>query len=254
MNREYHKWWSPRLERQMELLVFGHSGTRVLVFPTRGGRFFEYENLGLVEQSRERIEAGELQLYCVDSVDAESFYCWWAHPHGRMQRHIRYENYILDEVFPLMELKNPGQPTISHGCSLGAFHAANIAFRHPQRFQKLVAFSGRYDLTLQVDDFRNLFDGYYCEDVFYNTPTHFLPGLDCDDRIDALRKMDITLVIGDQDPFRENNEHLSQILWDKGIWHGLRYWNGRAHRGRYWREMAPQFLTPCSPLPLDRSA
>ncbi|MBC2606740.1 alpha/beta hydrolase-fold protein [Pelagicoccus albus] len=244
MNREYHKWWSPRLEREMEMLVFGKAGPRVLVFPTRGGRFYEYENLGLVEQVREQIEAGELQLYCVDSIDTESFYCWWAHPHGRVKRHERYESYILDEVFPLMELKNPGQKTISHGCSLGAFHAANIAFRHPERFHKLIAFSGRFDLTLEVDDFRNLFDGYYCDDVFFNTPTHFLPGLNCEQKMKALREMEITLVIGDEDPFRANNEHLSRILWDKGIWHGLHYWNGRAHRGRYWREMVPHFLRP----------
>lgn len=230
----------------MELLTFGHAGDRVLVFPTRCARFFEYENLGMVERLRPRIEKGELQLYCVDSIDAESFYCWWAHPHGRIQRHLQFESYILDEVFPLMELKNPAAPTIAHGCSLGAFHAANIAFRYPERFQKLVAFSGRYDLTLSVEMFSDLFHGYYCDEIYFNSPTHFLPGLDCNSRLDALRQMDITLVIGSDDPFRQNNEQLSQLLWEKGVWHGLRYWNGRAHRGRFWREMAPLFLTPTS--------
>ncbi|MEY3787833.1 MAG: hypothetical protein RLZ75_2040, partial [Pseudomonadota bacterium] len=48
MNREYHKWWSDRLQRDMELLVFGHAGAKVLVFPSRFGRFYEYEKLGLV--------------------------------------------------------------------------------------------------------------------------------------------------------------------------------------------------------------
>ncbi|MDQ8197446.1 hypothetical protein QEH56_04765 [Pelagicoccus enzymogenes] len=91
MNREYHKWWSPRLQRQMELIVHGHAGDRVLVFPTRGGRFYEYENLGIANSVRPRIEAGELQLYCVDSIDQESFYCWWAHPAGRIQRHLQYD-------------------------------------------------------------------------------------------------------------------------------------------------------------------
>jgi esterase/lipase superfamily enzyme len=32
----------------MELLVFGHAGAKVLMFPTREGRFWEYERLGLV--------------------------------------------------------------------------------------------------------------------------------------------------------------------------------------------------------------
>ena len=58
MNREYHKWWSPRLNRDMELLVFGHAGAKVLVFPTRDGRFFEYEDMRMTEVLRPKIEAG----------------------------------------------------------------------------------------------------------------------------------------------------------------------------------------------------
>ena len=88
MNREYHKWWSDRLQRDMELLVFGHAGAKVLIFPSRLGRFYEYEKLGLVNTLKHKIEQGWLQLYCIDSIDAESFYCDWAHPHGRIQRPI----------------------------------------------------------------------------------------------------------------------------------------------------------------------
>jgi esterase/lipase superfamily enzyme len=58
----------------MELLVFGHGGARVIVFPTREGRFFDYENFGLVASLSHRIEAGRIQLFCVDSVDSESLY------------------------------------------------------------------------------------------------------------------------------------------------------------------------------------
>ncbi|MBC8077315.1 MAG: esterase, partial [Chloroflexales bacterium] len=39
MHRSYHAWHSPALGRTMELLVFGHGGTPVLVFPTSRGRF-----------------------------------------------------------------------------------------------------------------------------------------------------------------------------------------------------------------------
>lgn len=48
MNREYHRWYNPRLNRDMELLIFGHGGAKVLVFPTRSGRFHEYEDLRIV--------------------------------------------------------------------------------------------------------------------------------------------------------------------------------------------------------------
>jgi len=74
MNREYHAWHSPSLNRNMELLVFGHGGSRVLVFPTSMGRYYEWEDRGMMGALGEHIERGWIQLYCVDSVDEESWY------------------------------------------------------------------------------------------------------------------------------------------------------------------------------------
>ena len=39
MNREYHKFYSHPLQRDMEFLVYGHAGIPLLVFPTSCGRF-----------------------------------------------------------------------------------------------------------------------------------------------------------------------------------------------------------------------
>ncbi|TSA41861.1 MAG: esterase [Methylococcaceae bacterium] len=242
MKREYHTWWSKSLQRTMELLVFGHAGAKVLVYPTRDGRFYEYEKLGLVHTVRDKIEHGHLQLFCIDGIYSESFYCGWAHPSGRIQRHIDYENYVLHELLPFMNTLNKHECVISHGLSLGAFHAANIAFRHPHLFKKLVAFSGRYDLTLAVESFHDLLDGYYNEDIYFHMPSHFLPNLECPTTLSHLRAMDIILVIGRQDPFLHNNQQLSDILSSKGIHHKLFLWNDRAHSGYYWRRMAPLYL------------
>lgn len=243
MNREYHRWYSPSLGRDMELLVFGHAGAKVLVFPTRFSRFHEYEDLRIVETLRPRIEAGEMQLFCVDSIDEEAFYSVSAAPADRVLRHLAYEQYILTEVLPFMDSKNDDPVTISHGCSMGAYHAANIAFRHPLLFDKLIAFSGRYDPTLNVEHFRDLLDGHRDENVYSNSPVNYVPTLD-GWRLDALREMEIVLVIGKEDPFLENNHHLSQLLWSKGVAHTLHEWDERAHRGYYWRRMAPQYVHP----------
>ncbi len=242
MNREYHRWYSPRLQRDMELLVFGHAGAKVLVFPTRDGRFFEYENLRLIQSLAPKIQAGLLQIWCVDSIDWESFYCFWCHPADRVRRHILFEEYILNEVMPLMRQLNPHACTIAHGCSLGAFHAANIAFRHPHLFQKLVALSGRYDLTLNVESFKDLFNGYYDENIYHHTPAHFLPNLACAWRLEQLRRMDIVLAVGREDPFLANNHQLSATLAGKAVQHRLHVWDGRAHRGQAWRNMVPNYL------------
>ena len=61
MNREYHKAYSQELHREMEALVFGHAGTPLLVFPTSMGKFFEYEDRGMIGVLAPKIERGELQ-------------------------------------------------------------------------------------------------------------------------------------------------------------------------------------------------
>jgi esterase/lipase superfamily enzyme len=98
----------------MELLVFGHAGARVLVFPTRQGRFYDYENWRLVEAIRDCIEAGSLQLFCVDSVDSESLYCEHRPPQGRIERHRQYEAYVVEEVVPFTAGRNADAR--SRGC------------------------------------------------------------------------------------------------------------------------------------------
>lgn len=242
MNREYHKWFSPQLQREMELLVFGHAGARVIVFPARMGRFYEYENWGLVNALREKIVQGWIQLYCVDSVDTESLYNFDASPQERMDRHIAYEQYVLKEVLPFTETKNTNPFVIVHGCSLGAYHAVNIAFRHPGKFGKVVALSGRYDLASPVAEFYSLFGDYYNETIYYHTPSHFIPAMSSKRILAQLRRMEIILVCGREDPFLENNRQLSMAMWAKNIRHGFYVWEGRAHNAYHWRKMVPWYL------------
>jgi esterase/lipase superfamily enzyme len=242
VRRQYHKWFSDRLGRDMELLVFGHAGAKVLVFPTREGRFFDYENWGLVEALRPSIDAGYLRLFCVDGVDSESLYCRSAPPPMRVNRHRQYERYILEEVIPLMVAENGSPSLVVHGCSIGAYHAMNLALRHPTLFCKVVALSGRYDLTRPFGPFEDLFSGYYDPDVYFITPNHFLPNLNDPSLLDPIRRMEITLAVGEHDPFHDSNRVLSQALAEKGIPHRLAVWPGEAHRARYWRQMVPHYL------------
>jgi esterase/lipase superfamily enzyme len=221
----------------MEMLLFGQGGARVIVFPTRAGRFYDYENWGLISALRDRIDNGSLQFCCIDSVDAESFYCDWCPPRDRIARHKQYEDYILSEVIPLTSDRNPDSPLIAHGCSMGAYHAVNIAMRHPGLFSRVVAFSGRYDLTCGVGSFRDLFDGYYDEDVYFHNPSHFVPNINDPNLLDLIRRMQVTIAIGEADSFLENNLQFRDALYVKGIQPSFHIWSGEAHRARYWREM-----------------
>jgi len=159
-----------------------------------------------------------------------------------MKRHLAYEAYIRDEVLPFSENENPGSPLIAHGCSLGAYHAVNMAFRYPERFVKVVALSGRYDLTLSQGSFRGLFDGYYDDLIYFNNPSHFVPNIEDPPLLDQLRRMEVILAIGEQDDFRQNNEEFADVLQRKGIPHALHLWPGEAHRPRWWRQMVTRYL------------
>jgi len=242
MEREYHKWFSPNLRRNMELLVFGHAGAKVLLFPTRTARFYDYENWKIIESLRHQIQQGWIQVYCLDSIDQESFYCFWAHPQGRIFRHIEYEEYILNEVIPLANQKNQNPFFMSVGCSMGAFHAVNIAFRHPYLFGKVVALSGRYDLTLNLGLFYDLMDGYYSDQVYLNSPSHYLPNLPEGKQLDHIRRQQIIIVCGKEDVFIQNNREFSQCLLNKGIDHRFYEWDGQAHKVKYWKQMLPMYI------------
>ncbi|MBB4477917.1 esterase/lipase superfamily enzyme [Rhizobium etli] len=39
--------------------------------PTREGRLFEYEQLGLVASLADKLQAGQLQLYCIEGLAAD---------------------------------------------------------------------------------------------------------------------------------------------------------------------------------------
>jgi len=241
MLREYHKWLSPVLNKEMELLMFGHSGAAVLFFPTRTARFYDYENWRIIDAIKDKIEDGYLQVFCVDSLDIESFYAD-THPTDKIKRHIAYEQYILTEVLPFIRKKNKSNYIISAGCSLGGYHALNIAFRHPAEFNKVVGMSARYDLTLASHSFPDLLNGYIDEDIYFNMPSMFLSNLTDETILEQLRRLSVSIIIGREDPFYENNLHLSAVLTDKKIPHDLYVWDEEAHRPRYWRKMVQLYL------------
>src|SRR5947209_16427243 len=132
MRRDYVKWHSPSLHREMELLAFGHHGFPVVVFPTSGGRFFEYEERGMVDALAPKIGRGELQVICVDSVDQESWYNRSAHPADRLHRQNAFDAYVTLEVLPFIRHRTTWGQIGTTGCSFGGYHAINFALRHPE--------------------------------------------------------------------------------------------------------------------------
>src|SRR5580765_5650328 len=123
MNRQYHKGYSQELQRDMEVLVFGDAGMPLIVFPTSLGKFFEYEDRGMVSILAPRIEQGGLQVICPDSVETESWYNKNVHPRVRVLRHMQYENYVFQELLPFIRWRNQTPQLAVTGCSFGGYHA-----------------------------------------------------------------------------------------------------------------------------------
>lgn len=242
MKREYHKWFSPSLQRDMELLVFGEAGEPILFFPTRTAHFYDYEDWQVIDAMRKKIEGQQIQVYCLDSIDKESFYAREILPAHRILRHLQYEQYLLKEVIPLVQQKNASPTLVAAGCSLGAYHAANMAFKYPGIFHKMVGLSGRYDLTTSMPHFDDLFEGYRDENIYYNMPGQFIPNLYDDQLIRLIKAQEIIFVVGEKDVFLENNQAISNALWSKGIWNALNLWDGESHKARYWRHMVQLYL------------
>ena len=240
--REYYKWFSHHLQRDMELLVFGSAGKPVIFFPTRTARFYDYEDWKIVEALKNKLVAGEIQLYCLESSDQQSFYNKSISPAERIIQHGHFEQYILQEILPFIRSKNSNPNFISAGCSLGGYHAVNIAFRYPLLFSKVLSMSGRYDLSLQLSYFNDLFDGYTDDHIYGHTPTKYLPHIHNPHSLELLRKLDITIVIGEEDAFLDNNNLLHQQLIDKNIPHKYYIWKGEAHKAQYWIQMVQLYL------------
>ncbi len=220
----------------MELLVFGHAGPPVIVFPSSMGAFFEYEDRGMVQALAQKLEQGGLQLYCVASVDSESWYAKDKHPRQRVERHLQYEAYVIGDVVPLVRRLNSHDGIGVTGCSFGGYHAMTMALRHPYTFTSCITMSGAFDIA-------QFLDGYGDTNAYLLNPPAFLPGLGQAYYLDQYRRNKFVLATGEWDICRKANEDFSGLLTAKSIPHSLHVWGfGSKHDWPYWQPMASAYL------------
>ena len=78
--------------------------------------------------------------------------------------------------------------------------------------------------------------------VYAANPFAFMPHEADHDRLEAMRRIDIIMAIGRDDPSRANNEAFSAMLWSKGVGNALRIWDGWAHDWPYWEKMIRMYV------------
>ena len=217
MQREYRKWKSPTLGREMEILVFGKEGTPVLIFPTEHGNFFEWEDQGIMDFVEEQIDLGYNQFFCVDSIDNESFLNKDVDPYTRVIRENQYQMYIKDEVMPLIQEYNTNPYLITAGTGLGAYHSLVFTLKFPKLVDKVLAISGYYDINVYLNGFKD-------DNSYYNNPIEFIPNLHDEEILRDISTVDIRLLSYLNDPNRDATEKMSEILWLKFIDHEHYVW------------------------------
>lgn len=241
MKTEYHKWYSHNLSQDMELKVYGYYGKPTIVFPAQGGRFFDFENFGMVDAVKKYIEDGKIKLFTVDSVDKQSWTNWQAHPSDRGFRHEDYDRYIMEEVLPFarQHCGNAGLKFLTTGTSMGAYHAANFFFRHPDQFDAVIALSGIYHLGIFIGD-------YMDERVYLNSPLAYLPNLDDPWYLDLYKQSTIIICCGQgawEDGMLASTRALKNVLEAKQIPAWIDIWGYDVnHDWPWWRKMLPYFL------------
>jgi esterase/lipase superfamily enzyme len=236
MNREYVAWDSPTLGRKMELLWFGHAGRPMIWFPTSVGRFYQNEDFGLVGAVGDLIERGQIQVCCVDSVDAESFYARSRPPSERIRRHDQYDRYVYSEVVPFAREKGRTTARIATlGTSFGAYHAVNFGLRHPDVCDKVVGFSGKYDI-------HSFLDGTWDETCYFHCPTAYVPNMD-GEWARKLSQMDICIVTGQTDNILSGSTDMIRIFNEKGIHNRGDVWDAPyGHDWPWWKEQIRHYV------------
>lgn len=159
------------LGQDLEVMMYGHGGMPCLVFPSQNGNCRDYAGFGMVEVARPWVEAGKLQLYCVDSLDEQTWSAYHRPPRERLLRQEAWMKHLTEEFVPFM-YRDSGHTgrLMTTGCSMGAFHAANIQFRYPDLFGTTVALSGAYDASWLLFQ--------YMDDLVYlNSPVHSIGGM-----------------------------------------------------------------------------
>lgn len=217
MKTNTEKWRSPSLGKDMELKIYGDSGTPIIGLPTRGASCSQWNEFGMVDEISYQLENGFNRLFCLSSVDDESFLNENATPKQRIVRQQQYESYLVEEVVPFIrEKKNTGYLIIA-GVDLGGYQAINIALKHPSSFGKAIGISGVYDIKWFLD-------GFYDDNVYYSNPIDFVPNINKQPLLSRIRDVDFRLVSFDHDERKDYTQQMSNVLRMKFIEHDLDIW------------------------------
>ncbi len=239
MKREITSWYSPALNKEMPIASYGHFGFAILLIPTAAADYLEYERFQLIDAIAPLINSGKCRVFSIDSMNKESWMNNQMLPEHKAIRHNQFNEYVFNEVVPFIRSATSDETMIyTCGASFGALHAMNLFMKRPDIINGAISMSGVYDLTEYTK-------GFWDDQVFYNSPVHYIPSLNDNwylDKIKASHHIHIYTGSGNfEDP--DAAKKFAGILYTKGIWYDLDVWGPDIHHDwPTWRSMLPYIL------------
>ena len=236
------RWYSDRVQTEINLVRWGTFGRPVLVFPTAGGDAEEIERHGLVDACGQLIADGRIKLYSLDSVAGRAMMTKPGSPQHRLWLLNQFHDCVRREIVPAIHADLGGQELgiIASGASIGAFNAVAMMCRYPDVFDAAIGLSGSYRIE-------RFYDRPWTRDLYYSAPLHFLPGLD-GWPVELLRQRFALLATGEGR--WENVEEswtMAGALGAKGIPNRVDNWGPQwDHEWPTWWQMLPQYLDELS--------
>lgn len=240
MQIEYIREYSPILDREVEFKRYGYSGKPVLVFPSQDGDCNQYESFGMIDVLSDFIEQGRIQVFCVGSVDLESWSDLNGNPRYRIEMQEKWFEHICYEMVPRIQYISWRSDIIVTGCSMGGAHAGILFFRRPDLFDTLISLSGEFDARM--------FFGNYMDDLVYNNSVvDFLRDMPWDHPyLNLYRQKNIIICIGQgawEGELLPSNRELDRILCEKQVPAWFDYWGfDVAHDWPWWRIQIRYFM------------
>ena len=245
MEINYFDWYSPELNRNMPVKVYGHAGKAILYIPCQDGRFVDFENFHMTDTFAPWLESGKCVVFSIDTVDAESWSDQGGDPDYRIHVHENWINYITREVVPFMRgFVNDrngwdGYPgCMVCGCSMGATHALNLYLRFPDLFDRCMALSGIYHAGFFFGEYNN-------ELIYKNSITDYMTNFPPDHPfIEEYNKHKAVVCVGMgawEEPW--STQYLDKRFKELGINIWVDYWGSDVnHDWPWWYKQAEYFL------------
>jgi len=239
MIRELTSWFSPALQKEMPMVTYGYSGFALLLVPTAAADYLEYERFHLIDTMAPFIESGQVKIFSINSINNESWLNNEMIGEHKAIRQNQFNDYIFNEVIPFVKNSTSQEtPIILSGASFGALHSMNLFLKRPDLINGVIAMSGVYDLSEYTK-------GFYDEQVYYNSPMHYMANLTNHDILEEIRKSThIHIVTGSgdyEDPGASGK--FAELLHSKGINYELDIWGPEfKHDWPTWRAILPHYI------------